>query len=35
MKIEMGSLITPNALEEMDKQYKQIAQKYATLNGKS
>ena len=35
MKMEMGSLITPNALEELDKQYKQIANKYAALNGKS
>ena len=35
IKMEMGSLVTPNALEEMDKQYKQIAKKYAALNGKS
>ena len=35
MKMEMGSLVTPNALEELDKQFKQIAKKYAKLNGKS
>ena len=35
MKMEMGSLITPNALEELDQQYQQIAKKYAALNGKS
>ena len=35
MKMEMGSLVTPNALEELDKQYSQIAKKYAALNGKS
>ena len=35
MKMEMGSLVTPNALEELDKQFKQTAKKYAKLNGKS
>ena len=35
MKMEMGSLVTPNALEELDQQYQQIAKKYAALNGKS
>lgn len=35
MKMEMGSLVTPNALEELDQQYNQIAKKYAALNGKS
>ena len=35
MKMEMGSLVTPNALEELDKQFKQIAKEYARLNGKS
>jgi len=37
MKSDMGSrsLVTPNALEDLDKQYKQIAHKYAALNGKS
>ena len=35
MKMELGSLVTPNALEELDQQYNQIAKKYAALNGKS
>ena len=35
MKMDMGDNITPNALDEFDKQFKQIANKYAKLNGKS
>ena len=37
MKSDVGSrdVMTPNALDDLDKQYKQIAQKYAALNGKS
>jgi len=35
MKMELGSLVTPNVLEEMDKQYKEIAKKYAALSSKS
>jgi len=35
MKMELGSLVTPNVLEELDKQYKEIAKKYASLIRKS
>jgi hypothetical protein len=35
MKMDLGSLVTPNVLEELDKQYKEIAKKYGSLIGKS
>ncbi len=35
MKIEMGSELTPQVLNEMDSEYQKIAKEYKTLAGKS
>ena len=35
MKMEMGSEVTPQTLNELDKEYKKITKKYASLAGKS
>ena len=35
MKIEMGSEITPQALDKLDQEYQNITKKYSSLNGKS
>ena len=35
MKIEMGSELTPQALDEMDSEYQKIAKEYKNLAGKS
>ena len=35
MKIEMGSEITPQALDELDQEYQNITKKYSSLAGKS
>ena len=35
LEMKMDGLVTPNDLEKFDKQYKEIAKKYAALNGKS
>jgi hypothetical protein len=35
MKMELGSNVTPNALNDLDKEYQKIAEKYASLIGKS
>jgi len=33
MKMEMDGQVTPQALDEMDKEYKEITKKYASLAG--
>jgi len=35
MKMEMGGEVTPQALNELDKEYQKITKKYASLAGKS
>jgi hypothetical protein len=35
MKIDMGSLVTPQVLDELDNEYKKITQRYASLAKKS
>ena len=35
MEMQLDGRVTPNDLEKFDKQYKKIAKKYASLNGKS
>jgi hypothetical protein len=35
MEMQLDGRVTPNDLEKFDKQYKEIAKKYAALNGKS
>jgi len=35
MKMELGGDVTPQALNELDKEYKKITKKYASLAGKS
>ena len=35
MKIEMGSEITPQALDKLDREYQNITKKYSSLTGKS
>ena len=35
MKMEMGSDVTPQALDELDKEFQKITIKYASLNGSS
>lgn len=35
MKMEMGGDVTPQALDELDKEYKKITKKYASLAEKS
>jgi hypothetical protein len=35
LKMEMDGQLTPQALDELDKEYKKITKKYASLAGKS
>jgi len=35
MEMQLDGRVTPNDLEKFDKQYKEIAKKFAALNGKS
>jgi hypothetical protein len=35
MKMELGGDVTPQALNELDKEYKKITKKYTSLAGKS
>jgi hypothetical protein len=35
MKMDLGDHVTPQVLDKMDKEYKKIAKKYASLTGKS
>jgi len=35
LKMELGGDVTPQALNELDKEYKKITKKYASLAGKS
>ncbi len=35
LKMELGGNVTPQALNELDKEYKKITKKYASLAGKS
>ena len=35
MKFDMGGELTPQALEKLDAEYQQLANKYKTLSGKS